>query len=59
VNGLHETAPDPHPARPAAAPVKKDYQPPRVQVHGDVRELTGSGSRPGISDLALSRNSFS
>ena len=42
-----------------AAPAKKAYQTPRVQVHGDVRTLTGFGVHPGLGETAFSRNLFS
>ncbi len=54
------TSPQPQPSNSTnARPEKKAYQAPRVQVHGDVRALTASGTHAGLSDLAMSRNLFS
>jgi hypothetical protein len=39
---------------------KKAYQAPRVQVHGDVKTLTGSGIHAGgVNPFATSRHLFS
>jgi hypothetical protein len=39
---------------------KKAYQAPRVQVHGDVKALTGSGIHAGgVNPFASSRHLFS
>jgi len=40
-------------------PPKKAYQAPRVQVHGDVKTLTGSGIQTSVNPFTTSRNLFS
>lgn len=35
-------------------PAKRRYETPAVKVHGDVKDLTGSGPARGVHDMALS-----
>jgi hypothetical protein len=44
---------------PSPRPPKKAYQTPRVQVHGDVKTLTGFGVLPGVNPFGSSPSLFS
>jgi hypothetical protein len=44
---------------PSLRSTKKAYQAPRVQVHGDVKAITGFGTQAGVNPFATSRNLFS
>jgi hypothetical protein len=49
----------PPPSSPSPQPPKKAYQAPRVQVHGDVKTITGFGIQAGVNPFATSRHLFS
>ncbi|HET6164800.1 MAG TPA: lasso RiPP family leader peptide-containing protein [Planctomycetota bacterium] len=55
------TASPPPPSSPSPSPrtSKKAYQAPRVQVHGDVKTITGFGIQAGVNPFATSRHLFS
>lgn len=53
-------SPPPSSAQPPSPRLpKKPYQAPRVQVHGDVKTLTGNGIPAGVNPFASSRHLFS
>lgn len=54
------SSPPPSGQPPSPRLPKKAYQAPRVQVHGDVKTLTGSGNHAGgVNPFATSRHLFS
>ena len=52
-------SPPPSDPSPSPRPQKKAYQAPRVQVHGDVKTITGFSIQAGVNPFATSRHLFS